>query len=120
MEETGDFVFVDCLTHLCTGRGHTEKLDDGGKPLSSRLSFSLPHDNSLQGLYRALSTSLANCIRAKPDKPVCLVIDDLSVVLGVGVRVVEVVKLVNYCNQMLCSRKGLCKVRAAILDTHIV
>ncbi len=39
----------------------------------------------------------------KPDKPVCLVLDELSVLVSVGVRLVEVVGLVQYCQHMVTT-----------------
>ncbi len=39
----------------------------------------------------------------KPDIPVCLVLDDLSVFVSVGVSLVEVVGLAHYCQRMITS-----------------
>ncbi len=58
---------------------------------------------SLRGLYKLLHQCLLDVRRVKPDKPVCLVLDDLSVLVSVGVRLVEVVGLVHYCQHMVTS-----------------
>lgn len=47
---------------------------------------------------------------SKSDSPVCLVIDDLSVLLSLGVKLSEVVSFISYCRQMLLSPDGLCHV----------
>ena len=37
--------------------------------------------------------------------------DDVSLLLSVGVKLAEVVGLVHYCQQMITSSSGLCHVR---------
>lgn len=69
--------------------------------------FPSPSDFSLKGLYHLLQDSVR---QLKLDRPVCLVIDDLSVVLSVGVGVREVGDFVHYCQQLLCAPDGVCKV----------
>ena len=49
-------------------------------------------------------------MKVNPDKPVCLVVDDLSTVLCVGVSMKAVVEFVHYCQHMLCAPDGSCKV----------
>ena len=44
---------------------------------------------------------MLDCHQKKPNKPVCLILDDLSVLVSVGVRLVEVVGLAQYCRQMV-------------------
>ena len=51
----------------------------------------------------------------KPDRPVCLVIDDVSVLLSVGVGVRDVGDFLHYCRQMFCGPDGLCEVRTSQL-----
>ena len=68
-------------------------------------------DFSLRGLYQLLRRSVAEMKEPNPDRPVCLVIDDLSVLLSLGVGVREVGGFVHYCREMLCSPGGLCEVR---------
>ena len=73
------------------------------------LSFS--RDFSLCRLYQMLRDSVASL---RQDRPVCLIIDDISVLLSVGVGVAEVVSLVHYCQQLLCSPDELCKVHMLV------
>lgn len=56
---------------------------------------------SLRDLYKQLRGCVLDVRRVKPDRPVCLVMDDLSVLVSVGVRLVEVVGLAHYCQHML-------------------
>ena len=75
--------------------------------LLSSTSLSISRDFSLCGLYQLLRDSATSL---RQDRPVCLIIDDISVLLSVGMGVAEVVSLVHYCQQLLCSPDGLCKV----------
>ena len=79
--------------------------------LLSSTSLSVSRDFSLQGLYQLLRDSVTSL---RQDRPVCLIIDDISVLLSVGVGVAEVVSLVHYCQQLLCSPDGLCKVHVLV------
>ena len=81
--------------------------------LLSSTSLSISRDFSLRGLYQLLRDSVTSL---RQDRPVCLIIDDISVLLGVGVGVAEVVSLVHYCQQLLCSPDGLCKVHMVRLE----
>ncbi|XP_064382568.1 elongator complex protein 6-like [Halichondria panicea] len=100
-EEQGHLVFIDCLTKLTTQQqnGPTDEEVKG----QTRHTFSLDSAFSLRGLYKLLHQCLLDVRRVKPDKPVCLVLDDLSVLVSVGVRLVEVVGLVHYCQHMVTS-----------------
>ena len=64
-------------------------------------------DFSLRGLYQLLQDLVAGL---KQEQPVCIIIDDASTLLSVGVGVAEVMSLIHYCQQLLCSPNGLCKV----------
>ena len=66
---------------------------------------------SLRGLFELLQQSVSQACRQKPGKTVCLVMDDVSLLLSVGVKLAEVVGLVHYCQQMITSSSGLCHVR---------
>lgn len=79
--------------------------------LLSSTFLSLSRDFSLCRLYQMLRDSVASL---RQDRPVCLIIDDISVLLSVGVGVAEVVSLVHYCQQLLCSPDGLCKVHMLV------
>ena len=67
-------------------------------------------DYSLRGLYVFLREVVGESRKASPEKPVCLLVDGLSVVTSVGVSVTSVVDFAHYCQQMLCTPDGLCKV----------
>ena len=64
---------------------------------------------TLCGLYQKVYHSIEGAV-SEPDRPVCLVIDDLSVLLSLGVQLSEVVSFIGYCRQLLLSPKGPCNV----------
>ena len=110
-------MFFDCLTRLLDPLP-TPPPSPPHTPSSSCVTFTLDryinypnslllcrfHSNrSLVPLYKLLEQSVSDLKKLHPDKPVCLVLDDLNVLLSVGVRVSEVVALVQYCRNLLCS-----------------
>ena len=134
-EESGRFIFIDCLTHLMDDSDTSKSSTDSAAASSnSRITFSLnrlisplfagyvhdvvhvccllsPYSElSLRGLYQQVSHSIERAL-SQLDRPVCLVIDDLSVLLSLGVKLSEVVSFISYCRRMLTSPNGLCSVR---------
>ncbi len=61
-------------------------------------------------------------MKLKPGRPVCLVVDDLSIMLSLGLEMKALVDFVHYSQQMLCAHDGLCKVtvRATLEDSYSV
>lgn len=66
-------------------------------------------DLSLKRLYHQLIHSLEGRL-AEPNRPVCLVIDDLSVLLSLGVKLSEMISFIGYCRHLLLSPDGSCSV----------
>ncbi len=94
-----------CLSEFCTDY------------LSAALLFEFQFsDFLLRGLYQLIRVSITSLVNSKPDRPVCLVVDDLSTVLSIGVDVKAVVDFVHYSQQMLCAPDGLCKVNTRRLS----
>ena len=76
-------------------------------------------DLSLRGLYQMLRESITKLRSSQLDKPVCVILDDFSVLLSVGVSVREMVSLIHYCQQLLCTPEGLCQVSYGSCDYHV-
>lgn len=72
--------------------------------MNSILSVPLHSDGSLCGLYKLLHTTLSS---RKTQNPVCLVLDDLSVLINVGVREREIHSFVKYCVDLVSVTNGL-------------
>ncbi len=68
----------------------------------------LYRDCCLKGVLQTLQQLISEA--GKQEKPVCLVIDGLSVLLSVGVPLCEVVLLVQTCTHLLTSTSGPCQV----------
>ena len=141
LEESGKFVFIDCLTYLLSGgdladdsasskEGGVVKMDSStASGTGSRIAFSLdrlgnctvswcriillyfhPSESTLRELYQKVYCSVESGALSEPDRPICLIIDDLSVLLSLGVQLSEVVSFIGYCRQMLLSPQGPCNV----------
>ena len=116
-QTTAQFVYVDCLSRLLDGMwaepGGTEAtppINTSGSTITYTLDgseFSQTQicivtimycsDGTLRGLYSILQSSLS-CRTTQ--KPVCLVLDDLSVLISVGVRTRNVESFVRYCREL--------------------
>ena len=57
--------------------------------------------------------------QADPDKPVCLVLDDLSVLLSLGVVINEVVGFSRHCQYMMLGECGD-EVRGYVCELIII
>ena len=55
---------------------------------------------SLRGLYQSLKAEIHGLTERNPGKPVCLVLDDFSVLMSLGVRTEEVISFVRYCERL--------------------
>ena len=73
------------------------------------LCYFHPSESTLRELYQKVHHSIEGAL-SEPDRPVCLVIDDLSVLLSLGVQLSEVVSFISYCRQMLLFPQGPCNV----------
>ena len=49
-------------------------------------------------------------MKNNPEQPVCLVMDDFSLLLSLGLQLQELVKFVQQCHFLLCTTVGYCKV----------
>lgn len=126
--EEGSFVFVDGLSSLLTqaftasvppntspgsqdGAGREGVLPPNssspGSQDGGRVVLSLDRDCCLKGVLQTLQQLISEA--GKQEKPVCLVIDGLSVLLSVGVPLCEVVLLVQTCTHLLTSTSGPCQ-----------
>ena len=61
----------------------------------------LHSNHSLCGLYKALQSSITEHNRQKQDRPVCLVFNDFSTLVSIGVEVKQVISFVRYCYDMV-------------------
>ena len=80
------------------------------------LYFHHPSKSTLHELYQKVYRSIESGALSEPDRPICLVIDDLSVLLSLGVQLSEVVSFISYCRQVLLSPQGPCYVNHIRLD----
>ena len=65
-------------------------------------------DGTLRGLYDEIQ-SLLTCGRTQ--KPVCIVLDDLSILTSVGVRVRDITSFVRYCSDLISGPQCIANVR---------
>ena len=98
---------VHAFVHPHTVTTHTHPPHPHNIHKLHHLSSLLPplhrlHSNgSLCGLYKALHSSITEHNRQKPDRPVCLVFNDLSTLISIGVEVKQVISFVRYCCDMV-------------------
>ena len=71
---------------------------------------------SLCGLYKCVQASITE---HTAQKPVCLVLDDLSVLLSVGVSEREIVSFVRYCWEMV-TNQDRCSLVSVSHDCHMI
>ena len=68
----------------------------------------LPRDSRLCGAVKTLEMLVGKGWRG--ERPVCVLVDDFSVLLNVGVDLSEVILFVQRCMHLLTSNQGPCKV----------
>ncbi|XP_028835663.1 elongator complex protein 6 isoform X2 [Denticeps clupeoides] len=100
-KEKGQLVFYeglkDCLGVL---------LREGSTHESPTLDFLRPHCSDLKGLYDFVSSSVARVGDAAgtgPWAPPVLLVDDLSVLLSLGVSAGAVLDFTHYCKATICT-----------------
>ena len=104
-QQTGKVVFVDCLTNLFGGK---EVLAD--ECASDHVAFSTASNSSLlTDLYHTIYLCVKELMKNYPALPVCLVVDDCSLLLSLGLKVQELVNFVHLCHFLLCTSVGYCK-----------
>lgn len=64
----------------------------------------------LTDLYRTICLCVKELMKNNPEQPVCLVMDDFSLLLSLGLQLQELVKFVHQCHFLLCTTVGYCKV----------
>ncbi|KAL5493626.1 hypothetical protein EMCRGX_G014830 [Ephydatia muelleri] len=105
-QQAGKVIFVDCLTKLFEGKGPIK--DD--QCISHQVAFSTASDRSLlTDLYRTICLCVKELMKNNPEQPVCLVMDDFSLLLSLGLQLQELVKFVHQCHFLLCTTVGYCK-----------
>ncbi|CAI8027167.1 Elongator complex protein 6 [Geodia barretti] len=91
-QSSGQLVYIDCLSRLLDGiwaePGDALVATPPNKSPST-VTYSLDSDGTLRGLYDEIQ-SLLTCGRTQ--KPVCIVLDDLSILTSVGVRCIANVR----------------------------
>ena len=105
-KEAKHFVFVEALKHI------SEQIitKSSGQVTSTsdeewiQYSVGNTHD-ALKGLYFHIKKSLEDIILWKT-KPTILILDDISVLLSLGVPVLDIVYFVQYLRQMVCKHNG--------------
>ncbi|XP_012678319.1 elongator complex protein 6 [Clupea harengus] len=104
-KEKGQLVFLEGLKD-CLG----VVLPDGAKPESPTLDFFRPQCSDLRGLFEFVLSSLSPVggavgegeIGSGPQSPPVLIVDDLSVLLSLGVRAGAVLDFAHYCKANIC------------------
>ena len=66
--------------------------------------------SSLRELYQLLKRVVTQFSTTIPDKPACLVLDDISVLISLGVTVTEIMTFIKHCYQLVTET--LCEVRS--------
>lgn len=64
----------------------------------------------LTDLYHTIYLCVKELMKNYPALPVCLVVDDCSLLLSLGLKVQELVNFVHLCHFLLCTSVGYCKV----------
>lgn len=67
-------------------------------------------DYSVRGVCETLQQVVSASVKDGGQRPVCLILDGLSVLLSVGVPLCQVMALVHACIHMLTSSNGPCQV----------
>ena len=60
--------------------------------------------SSLRELYQLLKRAVTQFSTTIPDKPACLVLDDISVLISLGVTVAEIMTFIKHCYQLVTGK----------------
>ena len=73
-----------------------------------------PHFAVRRSFLSDLRHTICLCVKELkikyPDTPVCLIVDDFSLLLSFGLKIHELVDFIHFCHFLLCSSTGFCQV----------